>query len=70
MEAIDTADVATVQALRERLDKDMDIKGTIVLVTAAHRGLGSGSRSEVKQLDVDRSEGALGGLLVTRRLGA
>jgi hypothetical protein len=28
------------------------------------------NRSEVKQLDVDRSEGALGGLLVTRRPGA
>ena len=69
MAAIDAADVATVRALRERLDKDMDIKGKIVLVTAAHGGLGS-ARSEVKQLDVYRSEGALGGLLVTRRLGA
>ena len=68
MEAIDTADVATVRALRERLDKDMDIKGKIVLLTVAHGGLGS-ARSEEK-LDVDRSKGALGGLLVTSRLDA
>lgn len=55
--------------MRERLDKDMDIKGRIVLLAAARGGLGR-ARSEEKQLEVDRSEGALGGLLVTRRVGA
>jgi hypothetical protein len=44
MEAIDTADVPTVRALRERRDKDMDIKGTIVLLTAAHGDAGSRRR--------------------------